>query len=220
MASINKYGTINRSKISITQQPQNILATVGEYARISFGVFSPYFLTLQWYNGNCSPIASQNQSSLVFSRVKEEDFGWYRLLIVDCLNHETVFTHWVELKERPLPPGHKNPAVYTCSCHKSPDYNPYRMSSSVAIPNLVKALKSGSYVTGSNITLSAKFENATTYQWYKNKQKLHGYTRDCFLIMDADLEDTGVYTVKATNLHSGITVDEAAFVIVYDGYGQ
>ena len=201
MASMNEYDTKNKRKILITQEPQNILATVGEYAIISFGVSSPYFLTLQWFDGNCSPIASQNQSSLIFRRVKENDFGWYRLLIVDCLNHETVFTNWVELKKRPLPPGHSTPEVCVCCRHQSPEYSPYRMPSPIAIPNLVKALNNGSYVTGSNIILSAKFENATTYQWYKNKQKLHGYTRDCFLIMDADLEDTGVYTVKATNLY-------------------
>ena len=212
VSSMNNV-TNNRSKISITNEQQNILAAVDERIIISFRVSSPYFLSLQWFGGNCLPIASQNKSSLVFIEVKEEDFGWYRRLISDCLNGESVFTKWVELKKRPQQPSYIAPAVCSCCRHQSPDYNP---NSSVSTPSLVKPLKGGSYVSGNDIVLNARFNNATTYQWYKNDEILNGQTRDSLITIDADREDSGVYTVKATNLYSGIVVVVKALVIVYD----
>lgn len=160
---INKFITNDNSKISITYAPQNILlAAVGEHVRISFGVSSSSSLTFQWYNGSHQPIAFQNQNSLLFRQVKEEDFGWYKLLIVDCLNNQSVFTKWVELK-KPQPPHYNSPVPCSCCCHQPRDYNSYQTTDYVA-PSIDKPLKISSHTRGSNIVLRDEFLNAATYQ--------------------------------------------------------
>ena len=168
--------------IKIQSQPVDIAARVGAHVKLSADAKALH-LSFQWYNGQGLPIPLEKKNYLSFAPVKKEDFGFYRLEILDRVTEEKALTRWAELKQ---------PELFV-----APFVTPINVT--VYKPKLLTDLSGGTYKKGDTITLTAFFDKATAYQWYKDGEKLKGCKGNNLVISNANMSNNGVYVLSATN---------------------
>ena len=177
---------INFSGVAIISEPNDVAAPVGSSVcfSVSFYAQSPIF---QWFDQYNRPIPYVCTDSIRFAPVRDEDFGFYRLQITDRVTNQSQSTRWIELKKRHSP----HPAHTT-------DTEDLR-------PKAVSVPLGGAYYKGKRVSLTAHFERAGLYQWYKDDVKLEGRISNTLFIEEARPEDTGDYVVCATNNYGHAT---------------
>ena len=167
--------------IKILKEPADAIGKINSYVNFSalVEVNNP---TFQWFNQKGEQMRGKCRSNLPIGPVKEEDFGFYRLEITDGVTKEAKLSRWVELKK---------------SVPKTIQHQHYRQE--ILKPKLVGQTEGRSYVLGSTIIIGAQFENATTYQWFKDGTRLDGCTGTQLQISNATWENRGNYTLVAAN---------------------
>ena len=178
---------IYNSELSIKIQPFDVATKIGAYINLSAVVQSPQ-PSYQWYNQSGQRIPNKNQSNLLISPVKESDFGFYKLEIVDLITNQRALTRWVEIKNA-------NPIYF--------DRKPEQTNGMP--PQLLAQHQGGLYQKGSTVELTGHFENATAYQWFKDGMELSGCTGNSLKIVDSHLYNTGNYILRASNSYGSIT---------------
>ena len=175
--------------IIISSQPNDITVEVGSHINLFAQVIANNNPLFQWYNQHGQPIPNQTYDNLFLSPIKQEDFGYYKLLVLDPLTGEQVFTRWVEIID-------------------------YYAQLNNSRPKLLEGIvgKCSSY--GNTVTLTAHFENATSYQWYKDGYRIHGCTGNSLVIYSPSLCSNGVYVLGATNPNSGVMETTAGTELV------
>ena len=169
-------------KITIVSEPIDVTTELGSYVNLSAKIIAsnPYF---QWYNVYGQQIPNKNHSNIFIGPLKQEDFGFYRLEVINTLTGEKALTRWVEIKIQ----VRAKPRILQeicCIC----------LSEKTAL-------------------LSAYFENASSYQWYKDGRRLTGCTGNNLEIHNTDWS-TGVYVLGATNPYSGIMETTSGYEFV------
>ena len=171
----------NNAEIKILKEPADAIGKINSYVNFS-ALVEANNPTFQWYNQKGEQIRGKSRSNLPIGPVKEEDFGFYRLEIMDGVTKEAKLSRWVELKK---------------SVPKNIQNQHYRQETPK--PKLVGQTEGRSYVLGSTIIIGAQFENATTYQWFKDGMKLDGCTGTQLQITNATWENRGNFTLVAAN---------------------
>ena len=94
-----QFGNNNSCDLSIINGPKDVSTQLGSYVYLSALVKAnkPSF---QWYNRFGQPIPNKNKNTLIIDPIKEEDFGFYRLEIIDLITEQRVLTRWVEIKDK------------------------------------------------------------------------------------------------------------------------
>ena len=176
----NNIPSISNS-LQILVQPVDITCSLGNSVNLS-AVVNSYNPSYQWYDRFGKPINMQTNSNLFLRSVRNEDFGFYTLEIVDLTTREKVLTRWVEIKRN----------VIGTETIKTPQ-------TTTSKPILLSSSPGGSYRIGSTLTLNACFRNATAYQWYKDGDRLEGCTGNSITIHNANVYNSGQYMLAALN---------------------
>ena len=169
------------NSFQILVQPVDITCSLGNSVNLS-AVVNSYNPSYQWYDRFGKPINMQTNSNLFLRSVRNEDFGFYTLEIVDLTTREKVLTRWVEIKRN----------VIGTETIKTPQ-------TTTSKPILLSSSPGGSYRIGSTLTLNACFRNATAYQWYKDGDRLEGCTGNSITIHNANVYNSGQYMLAALN---------------------
>ena len=90
------------NRIEILVEPNDTTAAIGSNVNLSAVVRSPQ-PSFQWYDKNGEKVPMGIDSKLSIGCVRAEDFGFYRLEILDTVVNEKVLTRWVELKSNIAP---------------------------------------------------------------------------------------------------------------------
>ena len=159
--------------LKILIEPENISCSIGDYANLS-AVVKCHHPSYQWYNEFGSRIPMQTNGNLFLGPIKAEDFGFYRLEIVDITTDERVLTRWVELMNKD-PIGTETKPIFVTSS------------------------AGGSYRIGSTFTLTAYFRNATYHQWYKDGKMLESCTENSLNVHNINMASSGEYVLAAIN---------------------
>ena len=232
-STIQEYSEVNTlkevSEITILTEPIDVIARIGSYVNFCTKVEANK-PTYQWYDKYGNQIPRMCRSNLTIGPIKEEDFGFYRLEIRDGKISQTVLTRWAELKKaqprvtqsdmneyqqvepslirtEPLPQS--SPVQEKRKIHT--EYLPQHQLEQLT-PVLLIQPEGGAYSRGSRITLTAHFENATHYQWYKDGVKLEGCVGNTLVINNANLGNTGDYDLYASN-HFGSIYSRTGIII-------
>ena len=232
-STTQEYSQVNTLKdvteITILAEPIDVTARIGTYVNFYAKVEAnkPKY---QWYDKYGDSIERKCKSNLTFEPIKEEDFGFYRLEIIDEITNQAVLTRWAELKKaqprvtqsdmneyqqvepslirtEPLPQS--SPVQEKRKIHT--EYLPQHQLEQLT-PVLLIQPEGGAYSRGSRITLTAHFENATHYQWYKDGVKLEGCVGNTLFINNANLGNTGDYDLYASN-HFGSIYSRTRIII-------
>ena len=188
------------SRISILQEPQDICAIIGDYVNFIAKVHCSGYATFQWYNGSGYPVYNKISSNLFLGPIQHRDFGSYQLKTFDPLTNECILTRWVTLKKREIHP---------------PKYCPLKLHTNPSKPRQITELEGGDYCQGDTVVLCAEFENATSYNWYKDGRKLEFCGENTLVIHSANRNNTGVYEIGAVNDRSGLMVTSEASVYIH-----
>ena len=132
------------------------------------------------------------------SAKKEEDFGFYRLEITDGVTKEAKLSRWVELKN-PMPKTIQHQHQHQHQPQLYYSNQQYNYIQETPKPKLVWQAEGRSYVLGSTIIIGAQFENATTYQWFKDGMRLYGCTGNQLKITNAAWGNRGNFRLVAAN---------------------
>ena len=157
----------------ILRQPEDTTCSLGDCVNIEVLVESPN-ASFQWYNKEGQKIPNQNFYNLLFWHVRSQDFGVYKLEILDLVTQVRACTRWVKLEKEDVIGTETKPIPLTSS-------------------------SDGCYRKGSTFTLTAHFRNATAYQWYKDWKKLKGCTGKNLTIFNANMSNHGKYALAALN---------------------
>ena len=177
----------NEHNLQIILEPVHITCSIGNSVNLSAVVKSnnPSF---QWYDKEGKWIPMQTNSNLFLRSVRNEDFGFYTLEIMDLTTRDKVLTRWVEIKRD----------VIGTETIKTPQ-------TTTSKPILLSSSPGGSYRIGSTLRLTACFRNATAYQWYKDGERLEGCTGNSITIHNANVYNSGLYVLAAVNgTNSGV----------------
>ena len=177
-------------ELSINIEPIDITTNIGAYVTLSAVVKSqrPSF---QWFNKFGQKIPNKNESTFFIGPVKESDFGFYKLEIVDLITNQRALTRWVEVKQANQTSFEQKPQI------------PNGM-----LPKLVTTPQGGIYRVGNTVELTGHFENATHYQWFKEDMELTGCTGNSLIIVNSNLYNTGRYTLRASNSYGNKTTQQ------------
>ena len=202
------------SELNIIAEPIDAIGKIGSYVNF-FARIQANNPQYQWYDKNGTPMPRMCKSTLTIGPVREEDFGFYRLEITDGITNQAVLTRWAELKkaQRRLTQSDMNEyqqvepsLIRTESLPQSSPVQTRRQYTDFhtkpqqqPTPKLLIQPEGGAYSRGSRVTLTAHFENATHYQWYKDGVKLEGCVGNTLAITNAYLGNTGEYTIYAMN---------------------
>ena len=180
------------NNICITQEPRDICVSLGTYININTKVYSdqPAYLSFQWYNEYGIPLCNKNDSNLYIGPLEQRHFGFYRLRISDYSTNDCLLTRWVQIA--------RNEIVTPPHCYQYSHPNK-------AKPRQLTQLKGGRYSTGDTVELSAFFQNATSYKWYKDGEELHGCNCNGLIIPNASRRHSGSYALWALNEECGLT---------------
>ena len=202
----SEYTSYGPPEITIKQQPMDTIGRIGAY--LNFPVIveanDPLY---QWYDTNGKAMPRMCKSILAIGPIKEEDFGFYQLRIWEKYTGKTASTRWVELK-RAKPRNTQSDLNTNQQVEPNVPPQPFPVQArkeysscqtQQLTPVLLTQPEGGAYSRGSNITLTAHFENATHYQWYKDGVKLEGCVGNTLAITNAKLGNTGDYTIYAMN---------------------
>ena len=98
---VQKYIPQQDITLKILKQPGDVECSLGSSVILSAAVSccKPSF---QWYDQYGGRIPKQNYSSLILRSVRNEDFGFYRLEIIDLALQQKVLTRWVEIRNTHL----------------------------------------------------------------------------------------------------------------------
>ena len=167
----------NVPEIKILSEPRDAEGRIGSYVNFSAVVQAnnPQF---QWYNKHGEPMPQQCRNNLTIGPVREEDFGFYRLEIIDGSTEQSMLTRWTELRK-------VRPRVH--------EYNAPRLQ---LIPT--------AHFLGPRIFLAAHFVNAASYQWSKDGVKLEGCVCNTLIYAHAI---AGEYSLVASNGYGSSCVE-------------
>ena len=185
--------------ISILVEPIDVTTSEGAYVNLS-AVIRAHKPTFQWYDKDGKAIENQHQNNLLIGPISHRDFGFYRLSIIDEATKQKTLTRWVEVKN-------SNPQF------DNQTTNPQTYTENRAPPKVIVQVQSGVFRKGDTVFLTAHFENAGYYQWYKDGMMLEGCTGNTLLITEAVTANTGSYTLLAANEHNLINQTRANIVI-------
>ena len=228
------------AEITILGGPFDVEGELRGYVNISarIEVNKPMY---QWYHHSGRPMKYGCRSNITIGPIDEEDYGFYQLVITDGVTKQTKLTRWAELKkptreQPPIPsPLHSVSQVqdnihqpnHYVNSGKPINYNPQPLQAPMSLcpqncfyqqqltPVLLIQPEGGAYSRGSRITLTAHFENATHYQWYKDGVKLEGCVGNTLVINNANLGNTGNYDIYAFNCFDNYSTHVSTRVIVY-----
>ena len=184
------FPSANNNELSIKIQPIDVTTKIGTYVNLSAVVKSPN-PSFQWYNQFGQQIPNKNESNLFIGPVRETDFGFYKLEIIDLTTNQRALTQWVEVKN--------SNTIYFDRSSEQTTGNP---------PELLNHTKSGTYHSGITVELTGHFENATAYQWFKDGHELSGCNGNNLMIVDSKEYNTGTYTLKASNNYGSETTQQ------------
>ena len=159
--------------LQIVAEPVDITCSLGDSVNLS-AVVRGHRPSYQWFGRDGKRIPKQTNSNLLIRSVESEDFGFYRLEILEITTHERVLTRWIEIKNR----------------------NPIGTETK---PILVTSSPGGAYRIGSTFTLTAYFRNATYHQWYKDGKILEGCTENSITVSNVNMASSGEYVLAAIN---------------------
>ena len=182
-------GNQNTEGISILIEPIDVTAREGSYVNLSAAIKAQK-PSYQWYNKEGKPIKDKCENNLFIGPISKTDFGFYRLSIFDEVTNQRLLTRWVEIKNSKQEINHSQKQNI-----KSYTYNR-------TAPKLIVEAKGGVYIKGETINLTAHFENAMYYQWYKDGIMLESCIGNTLLITDAVIANTGTYILLASNEHN------------------
>ena len=123
---------IINAEIKILKEPADAIGKINSYVNFSalIQVNNP---TFQWFNQKGEQMRGKCRSNLPIGPIKEKDFGFYRLEIMDGVTKEAKLSRWVELKK---------------SVPKNIQHQYYRQETPK--PKLVWQTEGRSYVLGSS----------------------------------------------------------------------
>ena len=187
---LRNSGTHSRYGLIILQQPSDVTTSIGTYISLRSFVYSqnPSF---QWYNELGKPIPNGNEKDLFIGPVKREDFGFYKLEIIDQVTGERKHTRWTEVRNL------KN------------GLNKFDYSK----PKLAVSPEGGNYKRGTTVHLFGAFDNALEYQWYRDGEMIQGCRGNNLVITDCVSENSGKYVLLAGNLGGIERTEEVAISI-------
>lgn len=188
-------------EIKILKEPADEIGKINSYINFS-ALVEANNPTFQWFNQKGEQMRGKCRSNLPIGPIKEEDFGFYRLEITDGDSKEAKLSRWVELKKS-MPKTIQHQHQY------------YRQE--IPKPKLVGQTEGRSYVLGSTIVIGAQFENAATYQWFKDGMRLDGCTGSELQITNATWENMGTFRLVAANTN-GNQVEAIIPVYITDYY--
>ena len=81
-------------------------------------------------------------------------------------------------------------------------------------PLLIDNPKGGIYEPGREIILEGRFQNATSYQWYKDGTELKGCKEETLVISNATRDDTGRYVLSAFNYNGSADSDIRIIAVI------
>jgi hypothetical protein len=166
------------------QQPQSVVATLGDTVTLSPTVSGTQPIFYQWYdNGILMPQATN--LTLALSGVTLGDSGGYYLLISNANNVVTSSVAFIAIN---IPPG-------------APTISQQPQSASVLAGAAV------------NFSVVAAGVGPFSYQWQKDATAINGATNSTYSIASATINDTGAYTVLVGN-SAGSTGSQAATLTV------
>ncbi|KAI6659195.1 hypothetical protein LOD99_14869 [Oopsacas minuta] len=174
-------------KCTIISEPGDVTTKVGNFIKLSTIITSPN-PSYQWYDGSGRPIPNKTQSTLFIGPVKEEDFGFYKLEIIDRTTGEKKYTSWVEVKK----------------CEQT--FYPTK-------PRVTVTPRGGLFRRGDTVRLYGSFENAVYYQWYKDGHMIEGCTNTNLSIRSCNSSSSGRYVLMAWNTFGTETTQEVDVMI-------
>jgi hypothetical protein len=173
-----------QNTLMFVQQPQSVVATLGDTVTLSPVVSGSQPIIYQWYdNGILMPQATN--LILTLSGVTLGNSGGYYLVIA---NANSVATSAVAFVAINIPPG-------------APTISQQPQSRSILAGAAV------------NFSVVAAGIGPFSYQWQKNNAAINGATNSTYSIASATVNDTGAYTVIVDN-SNGSTASQAATLTV------
>ena len=91
----------NENRIKINIQPSDVSAGIGAFVNLS-AVIRAAKPSFQWFNSKGQKIAGKRESNLFLGPLRKEDFGFYRLQIVDEVLGTAELSRWVEIRNANL----------------------------------------------------------------------------------------------------------------------
>ena len=176
--------------ITIVSEPIDVITKPGTYVNFS-AIVNCTKPSFQWFNKFGDAIPRKTSNKLAFCPVREEDFGFYRLQITDLLTKRSELTKWVELKKsQPRKSNTFDQKFYVEKIEEKREENK---------PKLLQSPEGGNYQQGDTVRLNGYFENANSYQWFKDGVALEGCIGNVLLISNIYHANTGKYELAAYN---------------------
>ena len=177
-------GAATQNTLHFTQQPQSVMANIGDTVILSPLVAGSGTISYQWFD-NGLPLAQATNLSLTLANVNVGNSGGYYLVISNATGVASSSVAFVAVI---LPPG-----APTISQQPQP-----------------RSVLAGSPVS---FTVVAAGNGPFGYQWQKDSVAINGATSSTYTIAAVTVNDTGAYSVIVTN-SGGSTPSQAATLTV------
>ena len=182
--------TVN-APLTITTQPRDTSASEGNSASFTVAATAPGALTYQWRRNGVN-LTGATAATLAVNPVTAASYGTYSVLV--SATGGSLESATAQLLSTSVP---------------------------ATVPTITQQPRGVTINAGATLVLSVAATGipAPTYQWSANGAAIPGATSSTLVLTNAQVADSGVYTVTVRTL-LGIVTSEAAVVSVGDGFSR